>query len=148
MPGMPSTPSAVETGASGRVELAQARAVGQHMGLPAGAAEHDVALLVLVIVRGRDLAHRAGFDHLVDADRLGVGRRIAHASAHVGIEREPFGAQQHLPGPGLRHRKFLQAEVGRLRLADGAGRKHDAAGGFGHGGSGSQVIHQVAHNAA
>ena len=148
MPGMPSTPSAVETGATAGIELAQARAVGQQMGLPAGAAEHDVALLVLVIVGGRDLAHRAGFHHLVDADRLGVGRRIAHASAHIGIEREPFGAQQHLPGSGLRNRKFLEAEVGSFRLAHGARREHDAAGGLGHGGSGGSGIHRVAHPAA
>ena len=80
-----------------------------------------------------DLADSAALHHLADVDRLGVGRRIAHAPAHVWVEREPFGPQQHLARPRLRHRKFLQPEIGRLRLADRAGGKHDAAGGVGHG---------------
>ncbi len=32
-------------------------------------------------------------NHAADVHRLGVGRRIAHAAAHVGIEREPLCAE-------------------------------------------------------
>ena len=44
MPGMPSTPSAVETGASFGSSLRRPDAIRQRVGLPAGMAEHDVAL--------------------------------------------------------------------------------------------------------
>ena len=43
MPGMPSTPSAVETGASRRIELAQVPAVGHGVVLPPAVRQHDVA---------------------------------------------------------------------------------------------------------
>ena len=80
-----------------RIELAQPGAVRERMCVCQPARLSTMSPFgEFVIVRGRDLAHGAGFHHLVDADRLGVGRRVAHAPAHVGVEREPFGAQQHL----------------------------------------------------
>ncbi len=132
MPGMPSTPTAVEIGASfgsslRRPEPSESVCVCQPTRLSTMS-----PVCVFLVVRGGDLADGAGFHHLADADGLGVGRRIAHAPAHVGVEREPFRLQQHLTRPGLRHGKFLQPEVGRLRLAHRARGKHDTAGGFGH----------------
>src|ERR1043165_2866736 len=103
------------------------------MGLPAGVAEHDIALLELVIVGGGDLIHRPALHHVIDADWLCVGRRVAHAPAHVGIERKPFRLEKHLSWPGLRYGKVLKTEIGGLRLAHRAGSKHNTAGGFGHG---------------
>ena len=53
------------------------------------------------IVRGDHFADGAAFHHLADLDRRGVGRRVAHAAAHVGIEREPDRAQAPRPAPGF-----------------------------------------------
>ena len=129
---MPSTPTAVETGPSFGSILRQPLAVGQRMGLPAGARQHDVALGKAGIVRGDHLAHRAAFHHAADRHRRRIGRPVAHAPAHIGIERQPDGAQQHLALAGRRRRVFLDAEVGRLGLADGARDENDAFG-LGHG---------------
>ena len=56
MPGMPSTPTAVETGASFGSIFRQTLAVGERMGLPAGARQHDVAFGKTGIVRSDHLA--------------------------------------------------------------------------------------------
>ena len=89
-----------------RIDLAQALAVRHRMGLPAVRTEYDVTHGNAVEIRRYHLAYRAAFHHLPDRDRLGVGRRIAHAPAHVGIEREPQRAQQHFACArrGDRHR--------------------------------------------
>ena len=129
MPGMPSTPSAVETGASAGSIFRTILAVGDGVGLPAVRAEHDVARGKAVEVRGHDLADRAALHHLPDGDRRGVGRRIAHPPAHVGIERQPKRAQQHLARPRLRDRHFLDAKIALFRLADRPRRQQNALAG-------------------
>ena len=56
------------------------------MGLPTGATYNDIALGEPGDIRGNHLADRAALHHTADANRLGVGRRIAHPAAHVGVE--------------------------------------------------------------
>ena len=81
----------------------------------------------IAIEIGRDdLADGAAFHHLADRDRLGIGRRVAHAPAHVGIERQPQRAQQHLAGPRRRDRHLLDAKIAFFRLADRPRRQQDA----------------------
>ena len=126
MPGMPSTPTAVETGAELRIDLAQSLAIRERVRLPAGARKHDVALGEGRIVRGDDLGHRAAFHHAADRHRRGVGWTFAHAPAHIGIKRQPDRcAAAPRPPPG-RNRVILDAKVRRLRLADGTRHQNDA----------------------
>ena len=102
-----------------RIELAQARAVRHRVILPAAIAEHDVARLESGMPRIRHLVDRAADHRLTDLDGLRVGPRRAHAPAHVGIEREPQRAQQHLALARLRRRALFEAEIARLRRALG-----------------------------
>jgi hypothetical protein len=110
---MPSTPTAVEIGAMLGSTLARP--------LPS-----DVALGEAGIVRRDHLADRAGLHHAADRHRLGIGRPVAHAPAHVGIERKPDGAEENFTGAGRRHRAILEAEVGGFGLADRARGENDA----------------------
>ena len=116
-----------------RIDLVQALAVGQRMCLPAGARQHDIALGEGGIVGGDHLVDGARFHHAPDRHRRGVGRPVAHAPAHIGIERQPDRAQQHLAVAGRRYRHVFDAEVRWLRLADGTRCQNDALG-LGHGG--------------
>jgi hypothetical protein len=79
------------------------------------------------MLAGGHAADRAADHDLAQRHRLGIGGRIAHAPAHIRIQREIDGAQQDLPGPDLRHGLGLQAEVGFQGLALGAAGEHDAA---------------------
>ena len=63
------------------------------------------------MVRGFHPADRAADHDRAEFHRRRVGRRVAHPSAHVGIERQVDGAQQHLARAGLRKRNLLDAEV-------------------------------------
>jgi len=58
-------------------------------GLPAGTAYNNVSLCELREIRGNHFTDRAALHHIPDANRFGVGRRIAHSAAHVRVEREP-----------------------------------------------------------
>ena len=91
------------------VDLAQLLAVEHGVFLPAAHAEHEVAGRELRVVRAHHLADGAAGHDLADADRLGVGLRVAHAPAHVRVEREPERAQQHLARAGLRDRRRSRA---------------------------------------
>jgi hypothetical protein len=81
------------------------------MGLPAGVTHNDIALGEPGNVRGNHFADRATLHHIADANRFGVGRRIAHPAAHVGVERKPQRAQQDLARSRLWDRKFFQAKI-------------------------------------
>jgi hypothetical protein len=86
MPGIPRTPSAVWTGAFVRIEPAQPLPVEQRVILPAGMAEHEVALTVGIVAGRDDLADRAALHDGPDLDGLRVGFRGAHPAAHIGVE--------------------------------------------------------------
>ena len=64
-----------------RIDLGQTLAVGNRMGLPAGARQHDVALGKTRIVRRDHLADRAAFHHAADRHRL------AHRTARRSCAR-------------------------------------------------------------
>ena len=132
MPGMPSTPSAVETGAIGD-RAAQAAAVREARGSASRRGRARCRPRRSCGLSRRHLAHGAALHHLVDGFRLGVGRPLVHASTHVRIERQPERAHEHLSGAGQRLGKFLNAEILRGGFALRARREHDAAGGVSHG---------------
>jgi len=93
-------------------ELHETPAVGQRIVLPAAEGQHPFADGELRIVRYGDAAHRGADHHRIHRDRRRIGRRVAHAAAHVGIEREMDGTQQNLPCAGHRSRGFFEPEVG------------------------------------
>ena len=130
MPGMPSTPLAVEIGASDASTLRMRRAGADGVLLPAETVLDDVADLEAGMVRFHHLADGAARHDLADADGRRVGGGIAHAPAHVGIERHVDDAHQHLARAGLGHRHLLDAEVGFGHLRGRAAGENDAAMGF------------------
>jgi hypothetical protein len=75
------------------------------------AAYNDVALGKLRDVRGYYFADRPALHRIADANRFGVGRRIAHPATHVRVERKPKRAQQHLARSGLWDRNFFRAKI-------------------------------------
>src|SRR5262245_50307399 len=93
------------------IDFLHAGAVGQSMSLPAGTAYDDIAYGELRDVRSNYFADRAALHHIADANRLGIGRRIAHPAAHVGVERKPQRAQQHLVRSGLWDRKLFRTKI-------------------------------------
>ena len=134
MPGMPSTPTAVETGASlGSILVSPLPSESAWVCQPA----RDSTMSPLAkpgLFEAITSRHRAAFHHAADRHRRRIGRPVAHAPAHIGIERQPDRAQQDLALAGRRHRVILDAEVGRLGLADGARDQNDALCRLGHGG--------------
>jgi hypothetical protein len=66
------------------------------MALPAGHGLHEAAGLVLRVFALDHLADRAAPHQAADLDRGGVGPRIAHPAAHVGVEGEVDHPQQNL----------------------------------------------------
>jgi hypothetical protein len=64
------------------IDLLQAGAIGQSMGLPAGTAYNDIALGKLRDIRVNHFTDRAALHRIADANRFGVGRRIAHSAPH------------------------------------------------------------------
>src|SRR5690606_5790314 len=92
-------------------ELEQTIAIGHRIVLPAIAAEHPVAWLVIRMTGFGDPAYGAADHHITDRHRWRVRWPFAHAATHIGIQRQIYSAQQQLPlfRPG--HRHALQAEV-------------------------------------
>ncbi|MNI48075.1 hypothetical protein D3C73_1026230 [compost metagenome] len=64
--------------------------------LPTGGTDHQVTFLKLRIQRTLDPADSAPGHDFADFHRCGVGRCVTHASAHVGIQRQENGLEQHL----------------------------------------------------
>lgn len=87
------------------------------MALPAGEADHQIALVEFRMTGVLDTADSATGHHFADLYRRGVGRCIAHAPAHVRIQRQVQGFQQHLAVFEIRQRFALQTEVFRSRRA-------------------------------
>src|SRR5262249_44863666 len=71
------------------IDLLQPGTIRQSMSLPAGTAYDDIAFGELRNVRSNYFTDRAALHHIADANRFGVGRRIAHPAAHVRVERKP-----------------------------------------------------------
>jgi hypothetical protein len=110
-----------------RVDLADRVRLEQRKVLPAAIADDEVAGREAVEVGFDHLAHRAAGHHLADRDRRRVRRRVAHAAAHVGIERQIDGAGEQFARPWLRRRALLEPEVVRSRPALRPLREDDAA---------------------
>jgi hypothetical protein len=91
--------------------LLQAGAIGQRIGLPASTAYDDIAFGEPGDVRGNHFADGAALHHIADANRLGVGRRIAHPAAHIGVKGKPQRTQQDLARSGLWDWMFFQAKI-------------------------------------
>jgi len=76
-------------------------------------------------MRFLDPAHSAAGHHTTHGYRIGIGLGITHAATHVGVERHPQGAQQHLALLGFGDGLFDQAEVVWARSADRTGCEQD-----------------------
>ena len=63
---------------------------------------------------GLDAADRAAAHRLAEGHGFGVRRPLAHPAAHVRVERQVDGAQQHLALRGLRARRLLENLARRL----------------------------------
>ena len=129
MPGIPRTPTAVETGAFAESTLRvlpPARAI-EWVCQP-GERVDDVARRESLRPRFDDLAHPAGRHHPAQLHPRGVARpRLVHAASHVGVEREVKGAEEHFAVARGRDRPVLEAEVGLFRSPVGAGGEDDAS---------------------
>src|SRR3989442_5871485 len=73
-----------------------------------------------------DFTDRLSNHDLADVDALHVAFRIAHAPAHVRVEREPQVPDQHLAVAALGQRTALDAEIVFAHRALRAARQHDA----------------------
>ena len=120
----------------GRVQTTQRSAIDDGIVLPAGRGNDQVALGEIRVARRNDAADRLAAHGRTDLHRRDVGRAFVHPATHVGVERQPHRADQHLPFGRNRHRRFFQPEgVGR-RCAVRTTGEDDAAiavGRLGHG---------------
>ena len=114
-----------------RVDLAHGGAGADGILLPAETVLDDIADLEAGMVRFHHLADGAARHDLADADGRRVGGGVAHAAAHVGIERHVDHAHQHLARARLGHGHLLDAEIGFGHFRGRAARENDAAMGFG-----------------
>ena len=105
----------------------QARAVGHGEVLPTGLRQHPLARLEVGMVGRLHARHGASHHRLADLDGFGIGRRVAHAAAHIGVQRQVHGTQQHLAGAGLRDVPGFQTEIAVCGFAVRARGKHDTA---------------------
>ncbi|MEZ5392419.1 MAG: hypothetical protein R2724_05960 [Bryobacterales bacterium] len=118
---MPSTPSAVETGQAG-IDLAELRGRNHGVFLPAELPRGDVAGLKGGRAGFDDAADHASGHHLADPEWRCVRSPIAHASAHVGIDREIEPLHEDLAVANIGHGPFFELEVGFGGPAGGTGR--------------------------
>jgi len=81
---------------NGAIEFHQIVAAGDVVILPAAAGENPVALGEVRVLGFDDAADGTAAHHFTDFYRRRVRWRVAHASAHIGVEGEIDRAQQHL----------------------------------------------------
>ena len=122
---MPSTPKAVLSGASLRVDARQPVGRQHEPALPAAMPADEVACGNALRPAGQDLPDALALHHLAEPDRCRVGRRIVHPAAHVGVERQPDRADQDLARRKLRDGDLVELEVLLHRCAMGAARQQD-----------------------
>ncbi|KOT02711.1 hypothetical protein DM50_3748 [Burkholderia mallei] len=108
-------------------ERHQVGAVGHGVVLPAGVRQHEIAVAERGHARRDDAAHRSAHHHAAELDGRSIRGRVAHAAAHVRIERQPDRAQQHLARRGHGHRRRFGAEILRRGRALRARVQHDPA---------------------
>ena len=96
------------------------------MGLPAGVAQHHVAHLKASSLRFQYAANGAAYHHAAHRYRLGVRRAIAHAAAHVRVQREVKRLQEHFAFARRGHRPILETERVKRGDADRALSENDA----------------------
>ncbi|MNN36955.1 hypothetical protein D3C81_1508740 [compost metagenome] len=87
------------------------------MALPPRGAHYQIAFLKLGIERALDATDSATGHYIADFYRSGVGRCVAHASAHVGVQRQVKRLEQHLAISQVGQCDPLQAEILRRRRA-------------------------------
>src|SRR5438876_11287066 len=73
-----------------------------------------------------DFTDRLSNHDLADVDALRVAFRIAHAPAHVRVERDPEVPDQHLAVAAPGQRRALDAEIVFAHRVLRAARQHDA----------------------
>src|SRR6266480_310764 len=94
--------------------------------LPAELRQYLVALFYFFVFRLQHLAYRLPHHGRAELDAFRVAFRIAHAPAHVRVERQPEIPDQHLALAALRQRRALDAEIVFAHRTLGAAREHDA----------------------
>lgn len=99
---------------------------------PSGHAGDGIALGETLRLRGDYPAHTLARHGAADGDRLGIAFGVIHAPAHVGIERQPLGADQDLALGEVRQGLRLEREILGLGAAFRAAGKGNAAVGIGH----------------
>ena len=100
---MPSTPRKVESGAAElRVDLALAGAVREVVLAPALHADDAIALAKLGVARLDHFADGSAVEHLADLEGRHVRLDVAHAAAHVRVDRHVQVAHQSLALAGAR----------------------------------------------
>jgi hypothetical protein len=103
----------------GRIDFANRAAVSDAVFLPSAHANDLVAGVEAGVFRRHHLAGGAADHHLIERLRRGVALRVAHAAAHVRIERQPIVTDQHLSISEIGDRRFNELEVVVRRLAGG-----------------------------
>ena len=134
-------------------DLAQALAVAGGDGLPAEIARDQIADREARVAGLDDLADDFAAHHAADLDGFDIRLGVAHATAHVGVEREPVAADAQLAVGERCERRFGDAEVlehGRPGRAAGeqdlgGGGRGGVHGGFSAGGPALQVDEQYRH---
>ena len=121
-------PDRCRNGRQRGIDLADLRRRGDRVVLPSeGKSLDDVAFLEGGVLAHLDApADAAGHDA---ADRIGGGVRLAgaHPAAHVGVERQPEGAHEHLAVSRLGDRFLFESEVLGGGQAHGTGGEDDPA---------------------
>ncbi len=115
-PGIPSTPSAVETGASRRVDGPHAATVEHRSLAPAEVVHHPCARRPSLVAGGDHAPDRPAAKSLAERERRDVRLRVVHAPAHVRVDRDERVADEDLAVPRISELDLRELEVGRGRL--------------------------------
>ena len=101
--------------------------VGDHVVLPAGHAEQQLAGLVGVGAAVDDLADPAAADDLVELDRRQIARNVVHPGADRRVDRQIANLDQRLAILEVGHLFGLQAGRAPVHQAGGSLRQHQTS---------------------